>query len=301
MVRISRLSSVGAFAPTMSPAASVKPGELILFETHDCWHGQITSEAHDIGKVDFTCLNPATGPVFIEGAEPGDVLSVSVLSIDVASQGVINVIPGGGLLGDRVKKSFTKIIPVSSGMADFSGRLLPIKPMIGVIGVATSLQQGVVSTGVPGRHGGNMDTKDISQGTTLYLPVSQKGAMLAMGDVHALMADGEACVTGLEIAAEVLVRTGLIKHTSISWPAIRSGSELMIVASGATLEEAARAATDSAVSYISSACGLKWEEAYMMASLAVDLRISQCVDPQMTVRAVLPLDKLGISGDLADF
>ncbi len=301
MLRISRESSVGAFAPKMSPVAFAKPGELILFETHDCWHGQISSEGQDIGKVDFTCLNPATGPVCIEGAEPGDVLSVSVLSIDVASCGVISVIPGGGLLGGEVKKSFTRIIPVSSVMAGFAGRPLPIKPMIGVIGVATSQKQGAVSTGIPGRHGGNMDTKDICEGATLFLPISQEGAMLAMGDVHALMADGEACVTGLEIAAEVLVRIGLIKQTRISWPAIRGGSELMIVASGATLEEAARAATDSAVRYISAACGIKWEESYMMASLAVDLRISQCVDPQMTVRAVIPLDRLGITGELMDF
>ena len=301
MIRIPRESTVGAFTPAMSPVAYAKPHELILFETHDCWHGQISTEGQDIGKVDFSCLNPATGPAFIEGAKPGDVLSISVLSIDVASSGVINVIPGGGLLGDKVKKSFTKIIPVYSGMASFAGRLFPIKPMVGVIGVATSAEQGSVSTGVPGRHGGNMDTKDICEGSTLYLPVSQEGAMLAMGDVHALMADGEACVTGLEISAEVLVRVEILKNLRISWPAIRSGSDLMIVASGETLEEAARAATDSAVRYICKACGLKWEEAYMMASLAVDLRISQCVDPQMTVRAVIPVDKLGISGELADF
>lgn len=301
MLRVPKERSVGAFTPAMSPVAFSKPGELILFETNDCWHGQISSEAEDIGKLDFSCLNPATGPVSIDGAKPGDVLSVSVLSIKVASRGVINVIPGAGLLGGKVKKSVTRIIPVSSGMACFEGRLLPVSPMIGVIGVATSSDQGSVSTGVPGRHGGNMDTKDISEGSTLYLPVSQEGAMLAMGDVHALMADGEACVTGLEIAAEVLVRVGVIKDRSISWPSIRRGSELMVVATGATLEDAARSATDSAVRYISRACDIGWEEAYMMASLLVDLRISQCVDPQMTVRAVIPLDKLGISGELMDF
>ncbi len=301
MLRIPKESSVGAFTPAMSPVAFAKPGELILFETHDCWHGQMSSEGQDIDKVDFSCLNPATGPVFIEGAEPGDVLSVSVLSIEVASRGVISVIPGAGLLGAKVKKSVTKVIPVSSGMASFAGRLLPVSPMIGVIGVATSSEQGRVSTGVPGRHGGNMDTKDISEGSTLYLPVSQEGAMLAIGDVHALMADGEACVTGLEIAAKVLVQVSVVKNLSISWPAIRRGSKLMVVSSGADLEDAARSATDSAVRYISRACGIGWEEAYMMASLLVDLRISQCVDPQMTVRAIIPLDKLGISGELTDF
>lgn len=301
MLRIPKEKTVGAFEPVMSPVASAKPGELLLFETHDCWHGQISSESQDIDKLDFTCLNPATGPVYIDGAEPGDVLSVSVLSIRLADRGVINVIPGAGLLGSKVKKSVTRLAAVSGGMACFAGRTLPVRPMIGVIGVATSAEQGPVPTGVPGRHGGNMDTKEVGEGSILYLPVSQEGAMLAMGDVHALMADGEVCVTGLEIAAEVLVRVDVIKGIEIGWPAIRRGSNLMIVASGATLEDAARAATDSSVGYISRSCGINWEEAYMMASLAVDLRISQCVDPQMTVRAVIPLDKLGISGGLTGF
>jgi len=301
MLRIGKGHFVTGFGPDMKAAANATSGEVISFETNDCWHGQICSELQEIESVDFTSLNPATGPVSISGAMPGDVLSVKILSIRTASTGVVNIIPGAGVLGHKVKKSATKLLPINGGFVQFGALSLKSKPMIGVIGVATAIRDGLITTGTPGRHGGNMDTKDICEGATLYLPVSQDGAMLAIGDIHAVMADGEVCVTGCEAEAEVQVQVDVIKGKHISWPVIRNEEAFMIIASAPSLDKAVELAADSAVSFLSNACGISWDEAYMLASLAVDMRISQCVDPLKTVRAVIPMSILGKNADLVEF
>lgn len=133
-----------------------------------------------------------------------------------------------------------------------------------------------------------MDTKDIKAGSTLYFPVNQAGALLALGDCHAIMGDGEICFTGLEIPAQVMLKIDLIKNRSIKWPLVETDEYTMVIASGDDLEEAVYEATNQAVNHIKSGLEMEWEDAYILASLTVDLKISQVVDPKMTVRAAIP-------------
>lgn len=277
-----------SFKPAMEPVERVALGEVLRFRTQDCWHGQITAEEHLVENVDFSILNPATGPVFIEGAEPGDLLKVKIVGFTLAPQGVANVVPGGGVLGPKVSRAVTRVIPVSDGVCRFLDIPLPARPMIGVIGVAPAAADGEYPTGTPWKHGGNMDTTDIREGSTVYLPVRQAGALLAMGDVHAVMGDGEVCFTGCEIAAEIMVHVDCIKGKASEWPLVETDTHTMVIASGDTLDDAATAAADQAVTCLSRGLGLAWEDAYILASLAVDLKISQFVDPKRTVRAAIP-------------
>lgn len=289
MVRIGREHFITRFGPDIKAVEEVEPGATVVFETHDCWHGQLKSECQEIERLDFTALNPATGPLGVKGARPGDVLSVKVLSIRTGETGAVSVMPGDGVLKQMVERSATRILPIKDGRVAFGDIVLSSVPMIGVMGVAASYdEEGDVSTATPGRHGGNMDTKDVREGVTVYFPVSQDGAMLAMGDVHAVMGDGEVCVTGCETEAEVEVLVDVARGVGLDWPAIDDGESFMIVASAEDLDKAAEQATAAAVSLISRTQGLSWQESYMLASLAVDLRISQCVDPKKTIRAVIP-------------
>ena len=276
------------FTADMEPIASVLPGDIFKVETNDCFFQQVLSEEQDLKDLDYGRLNPATGPIYVEGAEPGDLLKVKIISIDVKDKGIAAVIHNGGLLGDQVTKSIIRIINIEDNHALFQGVKIPISPMIGVIGVAPAKEDGEWTTDTPWKHGGNMDTKDIKAGSTLYFPVNQEGALLALGDCHALMADGEVCFTGLEIPAEVTLEVDLIKNKSVKWPLLETDEYTMVVASGDNLDHAVYEATSNAVEYIKNSLGIEWEEAYILASLSVDLKISQLVDPKITVRAAIP-------------
>ncbi len=279
------------FNPSMTPIAEVEPGSLVEFHTADALGGQIRSEADTLDGLDFSQVNPATGPVAIAGAKPGDALKVEILEIRTASHGVVMAVPGLGLLGDLVKVPQTKIVPIGEEYVDFgSGLVLPKRPMIGVIGVATAQES--VPCGTPGDHGGNMDTTDICAGSTLLLPVFQPGAMLAMGDVHALMGDGEICGTGVECPARVLVRVNLLKAAGLARPMVYTKAEVQAIASARTVSEASALAVKDMVAYLQRETDLDFNESYMFLSLSGQMRISQLVDPLLTVRMAVSKDVL---------
>ncbi|HSH36090.1 acetamidase/formamidase family protein [Schnuerera sp.] len=278
------------FTHDMEHVESIIPKEVVKVESNDCFFQQIVREDQVMTEIDYDKLNPATGPIYVEGAEPGDLLKVKILDINVADKGVAAAVPGEGALGDQVNNSTIRIIDIEDGYAIFKGVKLPIKPMIGVIGVAPAVEDGNWPTETPWKHGGNMDTTDIKKGSTLYFPVNQNGALLALGDCHAVMGDGELCFTGLEIPAEVLLEVDVIKEKTIEWPLVETEEHTMVIASGEDLEEALYSATNEAVKYIMNSLKLEWEDAYILASLSVDLKISQVVDPKKTIRAAIPKD-----------
>lgn len=275
-----------AFRPDLRPVASVRPGETVEFVCEDSCGGQIRSEADTLEKLDFDRVNGATGPVEIAGTVPGDVLKITVLDIRVAREGFLSIGPGHGVLTDA-PASHTKVIPIRKNLAQFSRRIrLPIRPHIGTIGVAPKEKEW--TTFYPGDHGGNLDTKEIRKGSTLYLPVFQPGAQLAMGDLHALMADGEVCVTGIEIGGTVRARVQIAKGLHLERPMVETPDAWMALASAETLDAAATLATRDGVGLLARGARLPWEEAYMLASVACDLRISQFVDPWRTAKLVIP-------------
>lgn len=267
------------------------PGSIVTFETFDCFQNQITREDQSIEELNWEKINPATGPLYVTGAEPGDTLRVEILKIDVADFGVMAAIPGAGILGDRVQSSQIKIVPIRDNQAIFNQQIeLPINPMIGVIGVAPA-GEGIAS-GIPDSHGGNMDNSRICQGATVYLPVQVPGALLAMGDLHAVMGDGEIMVSGVEIAGSVQVRVGLLKSQHLNNPLLEDSQYIYCIASDEDLLTAIKVATADLHAQIMDRLNLSFNEAGMLLSAAGDLQICQVVDPKLTVRFAFPKNLL---------
>ncbi|MBR5547330.1 MAG: acetamidase/formamidase family protein [Clostridia bacterium] len=296
MLTIRRETAVYAMSPENAPAARVPAGETLVFETADCFGGQIVKETDKLGALDWSRINPATGPVFVEGALPGDTLKVEILKIDLADQAAVVEAPGEGITGLAASEENTKILPIENGCAVFSPALsLPVKPVIGVIGTAPA--EGAIPTGTPSFHGGNMDCRRIGENGTLYLPVNVEGALLAMGDLHAVMGDGEVCVCGAEIAGAVTVRVNVIKGQPLPLPFLVTPEHAMAIYSAEGLDAAAEGATLRMRTFLMDCAHLPAHEAGMLLSLCGDLRICQAVDPNKTCRmevALGVLEKLGV-------
>ena len=291
MLKITRDTVVYAMSPDNAPAARVGDGDTLIFETMDCFSGQICKESDQLGTLDWSRINPATGPVYIEGAQPGDTLKVEILRIDLAPQAATVESPDSGVTGLAATEEHTKILPVGDGKVVFNESItLPECAMIGVIGTAP--REGAISTGTPDLHGGNMDCKRIGAGTTLYLPVNVEGALLAMGDLHAVMGDGEVCVCGAEIAGEVTVRVTVVKGQPLPLPFLVTKDAAMAIYFAPGLDAAAEGTTLRMRSFLIDAVGMQPHEAGMLLSLAADLRICQAVDPNKTCRMELPLSIL---------
>ncbi|MFQ6063993.1 MAG: acetamidase/formamidase family protein [Candidatus Bathyarchaeia archaeon] len=283
MKKIFNTHVIYEFSKKNNPVLEVDSGERVVFDTLDALGGQIKSERDTMKSIDFTKVNPATGPIYVKTACPGDALVVEIEDINIGKKGIMLAVPGLGILGDKVTLPTTKIVPIVGNKAVFSEYIaLPIRPMIGVIGVAPAADP--IPCGTPGDHGGNMDTKDIAPGAKVYLPVFVNGALLAMGDVHAVMGDGEACGTGIEIAATVTVKVDVVKAFPIRRPIIETKDSFMTVASGENLEDAVKLAVEDMVGTISKVLKISFEEAYMLTSAVGDAKVSQMVDPQRTAR-----------------
>lgn len=275
--------TIFAMSADNEPAAKVKNGAKITFVTKDCFNNQLLSKDAELEKLDWEAVNPATGPVYVEEAEPGDVLKIMIEEIRLSGCGTMAAIPENGVLGALVKKSVLKKVPVKKGMVEFSDDIkLPCHPMIGVIGVAP--EKGSVSCGEPGSHGGNMDNTRIGAGAVLYLPVFHKGALLSMGDVHACMGDGEIMVTGVEIPAEVTVTVEVLKGLSIKNPMLEDAESCYTIASDENVEKAVFEAVYAMTKLVSKQRGMTLEEAGMLLSAAGNLQFCQVVDPKRTVR-----------------
>jgi len=288
MKTVSRHKVIYTFSPNCEPAEYVKIGEVIQLETEDAFGGQVRSERDTVDSLDWAKVDGATGPVFVENAKPGDTLVAEVLDVRIEKKGVIAVIPKQGILGDRKFRPSSRMVEIKRGYAEFeSGVRVKAKPMIGTIGVTPATE---VPCGSLGRHGGNMDVKELTAGARLYLPVFVEGALFAAGDLHAAQADGELCVSAVEVAGEILLRFRLIKGKKPEWPVVETKDSFAILASGDTLDEAAQHASKAAVEALMRKHGWPFEKAYMFGSLAVDLWINQVVDPKKGVRAVISKD-----------
>lgn len=267
----------------------VKSGEIFLVKTCDCFHQQITDETQLLFEIDMDIINPATGPIYVENAEVGDILKVEILDIKVDDSGIVAAVPGEGGLAEISKEPIISIIPIENGYAKYLGKNIPINPMIGVIGVAPAKKDGKWGTHTPWKHGGNMDSKVITKGNTLYFDINQKGGMLALGDLHAVMGDGELSFTGLEISGEVLLKASVIKsENKLEWPILESKEHIEFLVSGDDIEDATKKAAKIGVEHLQKSLNISWPEAYTLSSLVMDLRISQIVNAKKTVRSKLP-------------
>lgn len=289
MNKFSKENVIYNFEYGMKEKYRVKPKEKFIVETCDCFHEQIKSEEQVLMEIDMDIVNPATGPIYIENAMPGDILKVNIINIEIKDKGVAAAIPNAGGLAEESKEAIVRVIEVKDGYANYLGKKIPISPMIGVIGLAPAIEDGKWGTHTPWKHGGNMDSTVIGKGSSLYFQVQQEGAMLALGDLHAVMGDGELCFTGLEISGEVELEVEVIKtKRKLKWPIVELDDRIEIIASGESLDEATKEAASTAVDLMKDALKISWAESYVLASLVMDLKISQIVNPKKTARAAIP-------------
>ena len=277
---------VFALGDNKENAVKVQQGEILEFHTRDCFNNQIDSEDYVMDVLDWDHINPATGPVYVEGAEKGDVLKVEILDIKLDDVGTMCCLPENGVLGADITENQIKKVPVKDGKAIFNQFELPLNPMIGVIGVAPENES--VPCGTPGRHGGNMDNTKIAKGATLYLPVFHDGAYFGCGDVHACMGDGEIMVSGIEIGAVVSVRLTVLKGVSIDNPRLEDAENIYTIASSEDIEKAIYTATKDMCGILQKNLGYTLNEAGMLMSAAGNLQFCQVVDPERTVRMAIP-------------
>lgn len=288
MEKIPRTHVVYAMSRDNAPVISIASGSDVCFETCDCFEDQIASEQATFTELDWSRINPATGPVYVQNAEPGDILRVEIKRITPRSnQAVMVTAPGLGVIGSQLQQPQIRTIPLEEGYALLPGGVRwPLKPMIGVIGVAPAGE--AVPCGTPDAHGGNMDCKIITEGCTLWLPVNVPGALFALGDLHAAMGDGEVSVCGLEIPGEVVVNLTVVKECALPTPMISTQEALYTLASAETLDDAAKLATHNMAHFVADHSQLSLADAINVLSITGDLQICQVVDPLKTCRFALP-------------
>ena len=279
MHRITRNYIQYAHDKTFPPVLTVDSGDAVVFETYDARTGTIQSDVDLLDHPHPKGTNPVTGPIYVTDAEPGDSLQVHITDITLADRGFLAVKKDVGLLAHRADRYATKIIPVADGIASFSEHVqFPVRPMVGTIGTAPA--GGGVSTGYPGAHGGNMDNNEVKVGAKVHLPVRVPGALMAVGDIHASMGDGEVSMIGLEICAEVAVRVFLLKGETIDRPWIET-PEGRWVTTGDNPDPAVamRIACEEMVDMIMRRMRLSFEEAYMLVTARGDLAVCQACQP----------------------
>jgi acetamidase/formamidase len=290
---------------SIAPVVNAAPGDVVEFEAVDASGGQISEDAtvEAVKTLDFGKVNPVTGPVYVDGAEPGDALKITILSFDLSGWGWTAVIPGFGLLADQFAEPalhIWKYNPNGKEAAIYGpGAKIPIRPFPGTIGLAPDAEgnQSVVN---PRRVGGNMDTKDMVEGAVLYLPVEVPGALLSVGDGHAAQGDGEVCGTAIESPMNITFKLEVEKNAGLSFPRFitpgpvsrhidEKGYEVT-TGIGPDLMASAKTAVSDMVDLIAKNHGMSRADAYMLCSVCGDLRISEIVDmPDWIVSFYLPL------------
>jgi acetamidase/formamidase len=287
----------------IEPVLEVEPGDTIELEVTDASGGQLDrdSDVDAVAGLDFSRVNPVTGPVFVKGAQPGDVLEVEIRSLRPRDWGWTAIIPGFGLLADEFTEPWLRIsrVDAASGRVAFlDDVVLPYEPFPGTIGVAPA-EPGEHSIVPPTRWGGNLDIKHLRAGTTLLLPVGVEGALFSVGDTHAAMGDGEVCGTAVEAPMDIAVRLSVRKDTSIAAPQFivapgelartEAGGYHVCTGVGPDLMEATRDATRAAILHVIERRGGTAQEAYAIVSVACDLRIHEVVDqPNWVVGCFVP-------------
>jgi acetamidase/formamidase len=295
-----------AWDRSIEPIATIGSGEIVEIDALDASCGQITrdSTVADIGALDFSRVDQVNGPIAVEGAEPGDTLEIELLDFQPADWGWTASIPGFGLLAEDFPQPALSISRLASGMAEFMpGVHIPLAPFCGELGVAPPTD-GAHSTIPPDLFGGNMDTRHLTAGTKLYLPVFAPGGRFSLGDGHAAQGDGEVCGTAIETPMLARVRLTVRKDLHVTGPEFLTPGPLAAGTNngpyyatdgvGSDLMTAARDAVRRMIDYLGRDHGMTDIDAYLLCSVACDLKISEIVDaPNWIVSAYCPLSIFG--------
>jgi len=291
----------------LPPALEVESGDTVVFDLREVTDNQITpaSTADDLTRLDWSRIYPLGGPVAVRGARPGDTLEVEILDLHPKGWGWTGVIPGFGLLEEEFTRPYLRIWDLSAGDHTTlqENIRIPLEPFCGTMGVAPA-EPGEIPVMPPGRFGGNMDIRHLTRGTRLLLPVQVEGALFSCGDCHAAQGDGEVCVTGIEAPMHVALRLWLHQGQSIPEPQFITPGPLTArydqngyyatTGIAPDLLEAARKAVRHMIGHLTQTYHLTPEDAYVLCSVAVDLKISEVVDkPNWIVTAYAPLSMFG--------
>jgi acetamidase/formamidase len=284
----------------LPPRLTICAGDTVHMSCLDASGGQVKPGAsvEDFLAIDRNKIHALTGPIFIEGAEPGDVLEIQVLQVEHRGWGWTSVIPGLGFLKDRFREPYLFHWALDPEISRSLGSaIVPLRPFCGVMGVAPG-EDGEFRTRPPGPFGGNMDVRELCTGATLYLPVLNSGALFSAGDAHAAQGDGEVCINGIECPAEVSLRFRVHRHQPLSGPLLESAESRspdapadawIVVESDTDAIHAARRATERMIDLLIARWSFTPIQAYLLCSVAMKLRINQVVnEPMITVSAAMP-------------
>jgi len=294
---------------SIPPRLHIESGDEVAYECIDASGGQVCPgmTVEEYLAIDRTRIHALTGPVWIEGAEPGDVLEIDVLSTRHADWGWSSVIEGLGFLKERFRDPYLfHWLLDGESTASLAPAVIPLRPFLGVMGVARP-EDGKFRTRPPGPFGGNLDVRELCAGSRLYVPIYNPGGLFSCGDGHAAQGDGEVCINGIECPLDVTLRFRLHKHHALSGPLIESSeaaapdspaNSWVVIETGTDLADTARAATSRMIDLLISRWGFSPVHAYILCSVALKLRLSQVVnEPVYTVsgaiaKQILPHRKL---------
>lgn len=297
MIELDDAKTLFSFDKDLEPVLKVPSGEMVRIRTKDCFGNQLQGPEDQLSEIDWEAINPATGPIYVEGAVAGGTLKVHIDNIELDAQTSSCTGKDEGVCGDRFSDWATHFCKVEDGKVVWDERLsIPLAPMIGVIGVAPEGEP--VNCGTPGKHGGNMDNTAIAAGATLYFPVAVDGALFGCGDMHAVMGDGEVSVSGAEVAGYATVTLTALPELSVPNPLIENETHFGIIVSAESLDKAAELAVQQMVDLLASRTNESEADLVMLLSLVADVRVCQMVDPEKTVRFMVPkyvLDAIGFS------
>ena len=297
MIELDDSKTLFSFDKDLEPVLKVPSGETVRIRTKDCFGNQLQGPEDQLSEIDWEAINPATGPIYVEGAVAGGTLKVHIDNIELDAQTSSCTGKDEGVCGDRFSDWATHFCKVEDGKVVWDERLsIPLAPMIGVIGVAPEGEP--VNCGTPGKHGGNMDNTAIAAGATLYFPVAVDGALFGCGDMHAVMGDGEVSVSGAEVAGYATVTLTALPELSVPNPLIENDTHFGIIVSAESLDKAAELAVQQMVDLLASRTNESEADLVMLLSLVADVRVCQMVDPEKTVRFMVPkyvLDAIGFT------
>ena len=297
MIELDDAKTLFSFDKDLEPVLKVPSGETVRIRTKDCFGNQLQGPEDQLSEIDWEAINPATGPIYVEGAVAGGTLKVHIDNIELDAQTSSCTGKDEGVCGDRFSDWATHFCKLEDGKIVWDERLsIPLAPMIGVIGVAPEGEP--VNCGTPGKHGGNMENTAIAAGATLYFPVAVDGALFGCGDMHAVMGDGEVSVSGAEVAGYATVTLTALPELSLPNPLIENETHFGIIISAESLDKAAELAVQQMVDLLASRTNESEADLVMLLSLVADVRVCQMVDPEKTVRFMVPkyvLDAIGFS------
>lgn len=287
MIRIENTRKVGVMDKNNPPAAYCEDGDTVVFVTNDCSDGAVHADGTRDNTPGAHLANPATGPLYVNGAMPGDLLKVEIVQLKIGQWGYMGTNDPEHFYANIDIDYKRRIFDVSDGFVHVGSKTFPVNPMIGVIGVAPAGEG--IRTMTPSFHGGNMDCTRIREGSVIYFPVNAPGALLAMGDLHAAMGDGEVFLYGLEINGEVTVKVSVVKGKTLRMPVLIDRGTIAAIGSAKTVDESCALAVEQLYDILIERGWDRTEAAYLL-SLRCNLAVCQIVDPNMTVRAELALE-----------